>query len=533
MKDREAPESNRHAPAPDRKRMDEQPASLRRFVIALWIAFLARGVLHAVVAPMWDGFDEPFHLALVEFVADHGRPPGFTEPSFPAIYVTANRQLPSMVGYGAPTFDEWRAMHEDERTRRRATAVAQTRNRHEAGPTYAGPNYERQQGPLFYYLAAPLFALVRSWSLPAQLVALRLFCVLIASAIVPISARFLRVTAGRAGVLVGLPLVALAPNTLFFVDRVTNDALAWPLFALALTALARCIADRGTTLARSATLGGVAITAAIWTKLTALPLLFGAIVAAVLLFRARTPKRSQAALLLVGMPLLAVVTLFAWNRSASGSWTGLAEATATTAEVPVMTGVRFVATANFWLQLASTHIWSGGWGFVQPSRAVYVLVILLIGATLAIAYATRRDGRRDGANLPLFGTIYAAFIAAIVVHAIKGALAKAANPAFPTIGAEGWYLDVLRPIEALALASVVGALRARAWAIAVIASCAVADAAGSTLLLYPRWSGGASELTFDFAPLLVPSSLVLLLVVIYAAGLSFAAGSATADRHAP
>src|SRR5262245_21384207 len=116
--------------------------------------------------PVWDGFDEPFHLAYALFVTDHGRPPGLHEPSFPADMVRAIPALPTFLGQRgaarrwreAPSFETWRAMPPGERARRRALA-----SRFSSRP-YDGENYERQQGPLFYYVAAPLAWLFRGAS---------------------------------------------------------------------------------------------------------------------------------------------------------------------------------------------------------------------------------------------------------------------------------------------------------------------------------------------------------------------------------
>src|SRR5690348_15069385 len=127
--------------------------SRRGFVVALWIAFILQGAFYAVIAPMWEGFDEPGHLAYILFIDDHGRPPGFNEPSFPKFFVDANLFLPSGVGHGAPTFAQWRAMTPDQRdlSRARADQLAKNPNRYRI---YISSNYERQQGPPFYFIAA-------------------------------------------------------------------------------------------------------------------------------------------------------------------------------------------------------------------------------------------------------------------------------------------------------------------------------------------------------------------------------------------
>src|SRR5439155_12168930 len=164
----------------------------------------------------------------------------------------------------APGFREWRAMDRDTRARRRAGASGPVVSR-----PYGGANYERQQAPLFYFLSAPVALLFRRASLPGLVVALRVWCVLLASLAVPLTARFLRLALPWRGVLFGLPLLLL-PNTLFFVFRVTNDALAFalaPALAVALLVVARRPAPR-----RALALGLLAA-AGLWTKLTLAPAL--------------------------------------------------------------------------------------------------------------------------------------------------------------------------------------------------------------------------------------------------------------------
>ena len=35
----------------------------------------------------------------------------------------------------------------------------------------------------------------------------------------------------------------------------------------------------------------------------------------------------------------------------------------------------------------------------------------------------------------------------MIYHGVTGAIASLHTPGFPDIGAEGWYLDLIRPIE--------------------------------------------------------------------------------------
>ena len=119
----------------------------RIFIALLWFAFICIGAFHSIVAPMWDGFDEPGHLAYILYIDDHGRVPGYTELSFPTFFLAANRYLPSAVGVGAPSFAQWHSMSQRDRDRFRSEADRLSRDP-DRYRIYASSNYQRQQGAL-------------------------------------------------------------------------------------------------------------------------------------------------------------------------------------------------------------------------------------------------------------------------------------------------------------------------------------------------------------------------------------------------
>ncbi|HUP60143.1 MAG TPA: glycosyltransferase 87 family protein [Thermoanaerobaculia bacterium] len=456
------------------------------FILALWIAFLARGAFHAVVAPMWDGFDEPGHLAYVAFIADHGRPPNFVENSFPTTYVEANKHLPSTVGVGAPPFKEWRAMTADQRAHHRAMAAKITTER-AASDSYISGNYERQQGPLFYYLATPAYLLVESLPLPKILVAMRLYCVLLASLTIPLAARLLRLLAGRRGVLIGLPIVALLPNTPFAVFRVSNEALTWPLLAAIAVELVLAGVRR-----RDPLRLGILISAGIFTKLTLLPV-FGAAMLAMI--AARRSRRIVAA---AAIPLVAALALMAWNKIESGTITGLVQETGLrpTTMDDVGKAIDRMRSLPLLRQSLKHHAWSGGWGFVMPPDRVYaVAAAILITAILAAVIAIRLRKRHVRAfrRAKLLIITFALLAGALVFHMFTGAIAAVKSPDFPTIGAEGWFFDMIRPIEAgllaILFAAAIPARRTRFASQLIIMLIVFADLAGTTILMLPRWAG--------------------------------------------
>ena len=163
--------------------------------------------------------------------------------------------------------------------------------------------------------------LFRRASVPGFVIALRLFCVLLASFVVPLGARLARLLLPQRGVFFALPLVALLPNTLFFVDRVTNDALAWPILAAIAASLVLVARRPGNP--RRAFVLGLLVAAGVWTKLTLLPALPAALAAALWARRRKDGRRPSLLLAAVGLPALLVAPLLLWNRLASGSWTGI------------------------------------------------------------------------------------------------------------------------------------------------------------------------------------------------------------------
>lgn len=521
---------------------------VRWFVATLWLAFVLRGATHAIVSPMWDGFDEPFHLAYIGFVAEHGRPPGFKEPSFPKLLVDANVLLPSMVGHGAPTFEQWANMSADERGAHRARLGAMTAGRGSGG-VYVGENYERQHGPVFYALMAPAYIVTRHLPLNEQVVWLRLLCVLLASLVVPIGARVLRDVADEPAVLLGLPIIALMPNTPFAVVRISNEALAWPLFALALLGIVRMVVRPSS---RAALIAGLVIAVAACTRMSALVLLPGPVIAlAIVWWRTRRVDMKQF-LAAVALPVVAVAVLVLWNHSASGSYTGLIQSTVggPATREQMVTAVRRMGSLPLARELVKNHLWSGGWGFVKPDDRVYVIVAapllaMMMFATVAAWRRRRSDGPDAAPLLPLI-VVSAAYLAAFLVHMFTGALAAVRDPAFPTIGAEGWYLDELRIAEAALIAWLLArAVRLRAVP-AVSAAIAVLlialDAAGLFGLMLPRWGAlpVATATVGDLlaragaaAPMELSAIAVALLVALHlAAALAAAVMALTFSRAA-
>jgi hypothetical protein len=50
-------------------------ASLRSTVAVIWFFSIMHGILFIVTTPLWEGFDEPFHYAYIQHVAEFGALP--------------------------------------------------------------------------------------------------------------------------------------------------------------------------------------------------------------------------------------------------------------------------------------------------------------------------------------------------------------------------------------------------------------------------------------------------------------------------
>src|SRR3974390_3145189 len=48
---------------------------VRRFLLLVWFVFVARGCFYSAALPLWEGYDEPFHFAFIQyFETHHGLP---------------------------------------------------------------------------------------------------------------------------------------------------------------------------------------------------------------------------------------------------------------------------------------------------------------------------------------------------------------------------------------------------------------------------------------------------------------------------
>jgi 4-amino-4-deoxy-L-arabinose transferase-like glycosyltransferase len=341
--------------------------------LALYViltAYISLGTLYAVHTPAWEVPDEPAHYNYIRAIVEQHALPVLQAGDYDQYYLEKLKA-----------------------------------ERFPPGLPVTGVRYEGWQPPLYYLLAAPIFA-----ATGGSLVAVRLFTLLLGSGVVVLTWRLAReVVPGTLGVaLAAAGFVAFLPQHLAMTAAANNDALTEVIIVLGLWLLARAVLGRRTAGGRGWWALGLVLGLGFLTKLTAYPLA-GLIAVALLLVARRQDwplRRFVTAALQVYVPAIVLGSLW-WLRNIV-VYGGL-DFLATTRHDSIVVGQprtsdmlaqwgaggyiqRFVQTTfqSFWGQF--------GWMGVPMDRRVYLALLvysvgLLVGL-LAAVVAFRRPGRR-------------------------------------------------------------------------------------------------------------------------------------------
>src|ERR1051326_4107348 len=194
----------------------------RALYALLIVAAGARLLLAVAAMPPYAGLDEAWHVARVAFVAREHRQPNISEPSIPPYIGRAIR------GEELPAFAETKVVR---------PIVDRPFVAGDLAP-YESANYEAQQPPLYYAIAAPL----AGGSAVAELRRLRLFSAFFALIVILAAASIGHRYFGPRGVVVAV-LIASLPTWITLVIRASNDAMACALCAMAI-AVTACHPER-------------------------------------------------------------------------------------------------------------------------------------------------------------------------------------------------------------------------------------------------------------------------------------------------
>ena len=449
-----------------------------------WLFFLLMGLLVSIVLPLGEGFDEPWHLGYVQYVAQTGKlPPG------PALHLSTDLEtFLTLHPMGWRLRDIFPDLHSQEQywqqpEPQRIQNDARIRELRFSMPYQQGQaafsqQYESHQAPLYYVLAAPLFWLsARFLSLANTFLIIRLWSVVLASAVVPLSYLLARRVSPSSAVANGVAaLVAMFPGLYPDVARVSNDALAIPLAAAVFLALAYYLDSHST---RHAIVLGVLMLAALSTKAVFIPVLLAIALA---LFCLRDIR---------GVAIIAVASAPGWawyvrNLLITGSMTGLPETVS--ARTTVVSSIGSLAQIH-WMDVlhlaAASHIWIGNWSLLQYRGWIYqtILVLYAIGVAGFIAYLSKTRTK----TVVVLLVIYAFFASSLVYYATQ----VFQQTGIPVI--QGWYLSPLIPVETLAFVlgiRFVFSGRVLSLSTAIVATCFLAMLIyGNLFIAAPYYTG--------------------------------------------
>ena len=368
----------------------------RRWPLAIWFLFLTRAFFYCAALPLWEGYDEWAHFAVVQRMAFRGEPlvsryapvGGDIAASLELAPVPwEGRYLPPP----SLTHDAFWRLPAEERARREARfrAISSASAREDAAGNLKA--YEGLQGPLYGWLMTPLLRAARTAHLATQVLLLRWFGVALVSLVIPLCFLIGRSVFGDDAVALGCAaIVAVMPEFLIDTFRVGNDGIAVLLFTLAIWLSLEVLRD-GLTRSRALALGcvlGLGLLAKAY-FLTALPP-----VAALLLWKCRRPR----ALL---VPLIAFAVSGWWyirNLFTTGTLTGMWES-ALLSHAGLGAQLRQAARIPWRVAIDSillSHLYFGGWSSLTVRAWMYHLFYLLIALAAAGLVLPRRLDRDPG-----------------------------------------------------------------------------------------------------------------------------------------
>jgi len=370
----------------------------RPWLLAIWFCFLARAFFYCAALPLWEGYDEWAHFAVVERMALRGELLVARDaPVSREIAASlALAPVPWECRYLPPpsaTHDAFWRLDPADRARRRSLfrSLPPAAARQDAPGNLVA--YEGLQGPLYYWLMAPVLLAARSAHLATQVLLLRCFSVAMVSLVIPLAFLIAR-SAFRDDriALACSAIIAVMPEFLIDTARVGNDSVAILLFTAVIWLSIEALRDRPRFLLLGTALGLGLLAKAYF--LTALPP-----VAALLVWKYRRPR----ALL---VPLIALAIAGWWyirNLLTTGTLTGMWES----ARLPGATlGVQLQQIFRIPWPVAIdsillSHLYFGAWSSLTVRSWMYHLLYVLIAlAAFGLCLAARPMPPAPGSHPP-------------------------------------------------------------------------------------------------------------------------------------
>jgi len=417
---------------------------------------------------MWEGFDEPFHYAYLQYMAEHRTLPPLSAPSVSQEVLESLQLFPTTyhLSHLAPMRfkDFWALSAADELRLRRSLDVLEPASKYQLTDLV---NYQTQHPPLYYVLCVPVYMISRHLPLVDRVFLLRAFSLLLAALSLPLGYALARRIFNDSWATLVPVFMALFPNYYVFVGRITNDAAAVVLFPLLIIATGS-LHEKPITPRRLLFIGFL-LGLGLLTKayfVTAVPVLL----ITIMLKRFQGEMSSRMCALALSLVLMPVTLLAGWwylyNYMEFGTLFGLAQ-TRMISSLPLIAslkGLLHLRLGEFLKLLFQLHLWAGNWSFRTVSKTFYHLfeVVYALCAVGLIRLLLRNrsmldleadQNRESGRSFITSIGFLISFLAGMFYHRWAATVAGLFidRQWFGAIGSEGWYLNVLLPVEAILL----------------------------------------------------------------------------------
>ena len=361
--------------------------------------------------------------------------------------------------------------------------------------------WEALQPPLYYWLLSVPLQLVKNCTLPARIILLRWLSVAFASLVIPLGFLAARVVFGDDGIALGVvTLIAAMPELMVDISRVGNESLGIALYSLLIYSTLRFLDDP--TRVRHALVVGLVLGLGLLAK--AYFLTTGPALALIFVWAARRRSGSGAKVLLHGILAASTALLLSgwWyfrNYSLTGTWFWQPGAQAIR-EKPLanlLMRIPQVDWRNVQRSVLISHIWFGGWSFLQVRGWMYKFfgAIVILAVAGLVLHAWRQLARTraqttfsaQSGHLLVLASFYCFFCLGLAYHAL---LVFASQNVSAT---QGWYLYC--PVVAEVALATSGLLalspkRVRRWILPSVTACfASLELYATHFILMPYYSG--------------------------------------------
>jgi hypothetical protein len=369
----------------------------------LWlliIVTIAQGALFIFVTPQWEGFDEAFHYAYIQYIAEHGKLPIYGKDLISRELTQSFRLLPlsvpanSNLGNRYTSFpDYWKLSDSTRQEREKALKSIDPRLRSIPDESQeACLNYEAQHPPLYYLLCAVIYKLFCRCSLSALSLILRAFSFFIGSLSI-VAAWKLTKQINFPKSRLHLPLlIALLPMFYSAVARISNDCLGAALFSFLVLFTTMHVKSGGA--GKYAFYVGITTGLGLLTKayfLTAIPA-----IAVIFAIQGLKTGARRKITINFGLALGPAVAISGWwlirNYSLYGTFSGLfvLASAAHPSFIAYLQGLLTVPWTSGITTIIRQQIWTGNSSFIGLSKAIYLSgYIIAIIAALGLARAFR------------------------------------------------------------------------------------------------------------------------------------------------